>query len=31
MGMPQLPLDHDHRHALVRQLDSVRMSELMGR
>jgi len=29
--MPELPLDNDQRHALVCELYSVSMSELMGR
>lgn len=28
--MPELPLDHDQRDALVRHLDRVRMPELVG-
>jgi hypothetical protein len=28
--VPELALDNDQRHALMRQLDSVRMAELMG-
>jgi hypothetical protein len=28
--MPEMALDNDQRHALMRQLDSVRMAELMG-
>ena len=31
MGMPELSLDNDQRHALVGHLDRVRMPELMGR
>jgi hypothetical protein len=31
MGMPELALDNDQRHALVGHLDRVRMLELMGR
>jgi hypothetical protein len=29
--MPELPLDHDQRHALTRHLDRVRVPELMRR
>ena len=31
MCVPQLALDDDHRHALVRQLDRVRVAQLMRR
>jgi hypothetical protein len=31
MGMPELALDDDQRHALVGHLDRVRVPELMGR
>jgi hypothetical protein len=31
MGMPELALDNDQRHALVGHLDRVRMPALMGR
>jgi len=31
IAMPELPLDNDQRHALVRELYSVSMPELMRR
>jgi hypothetical protein len=31
IAVPELPLDHDERHVLVRELDGVSMSELVGR
>jgi len=31
VGMPELSLDHEQRDALARHLDSVSMSELVGR
>ena len=31
IAMPELPLDNDQRHALVRELYGVSMPELMGR
>ncbi len=29
--MPELALDHNQRHALMRHLDGMRVTELMGR